>query len=53
MIDFELIEALIDFAEERHIRTLDDLEEFRAFVDKKMLEGIPDGLGGFIGEDDD
>tara|TARA_Y100000310_G_scaffold144190_1_gene143461 strand:+ start:260 stop:424 length:165 start_codon:yes stop_codon:yes gene_type:complete len=50
MTDFSLIAALIDFAEEWGIYTIDDLEEFRAFVDAQLLEGIPDGKGGFIGE---
>jgi len=53
MIDKDLMEALIVFAEDHGVHTVADLKEFTAFVDGAMLGGLPDGMGGFIGEDDD
>ena len=53
MMDKNLIAALIVFAEDHGVYTVADLEEFTAYVDRSMLRGLPNGMGGFIGEDDD
>jgi len=52
-MDSELLAALETFCKDYHIKDANGLWELHYLYQMRLLQGIPDGKGGYIGVDKD
>lgn len=52
-MDSELLKAFETFCEDYHIEEANDLKALSSLYEMRLLQGMPDGKGGYIGVDQD